>query len=207
MSIPKIIYRNTSTEFAQKFLEEGEVLFRPLSYYAAIEDTTRQDSGEGSVSRKFYSGKLTLIQPDIMGKLQSLDIKEATLNFLIESPDDVYVACFSICRQPKFGKVTVVIEDASLFVRMIAGLLQAVGIKLFADNVQYYDQETVDLEFAMKKLGFMKSSAFSEEQEYRLAFRLPPRHEYRSNLDPEPIQRRYLIVGVRDLSHIIRLET
>lgn len=206
MEFPESIYRNISKEFALLFLEKGEILFRPLAFYRAMEDPKRRDPNEGSVEAKFYHGTAKLIGKGATEESRPIVITEGTLNLTLEAPDQIYVACFSTREQKKFGEATIVIRDTNTFLRTITGFLEAIKLQMFAGTVEYYDRENVDLIGSQTKLGFMKSNDFSDEQEFRLAFRLPADHQFKSRLEQLSINERMLIFGVGDLSHVAKIE-
>ena len=183
MAIPSKLYRNIPFEYVKLFVEEGEVMFRPLSYYRSIEDPLRRDEDEGVVRRNFYSGSVEFVDKHAASGKHTLQITRATINLSTHKSEEIYVSCFSICPRSEPRGVTVEVFEPRQFLVKLKSFLTVVGITLFWGAIEYYDAENVEIESAWEKAGFMKSKSFEEEREFRLAFILDDDNSYRPQLD------------------------
>jgi hypothetical protein len=207
MVIPSKLYRNIPVEYIKLFVEEGEVMFRPLSYYRSIEDPLRRDENEGIVRRNFYSGSVEFVDERAAIGKHTLQITRATLNLWTHRADEIYVSCFSTCPRSEPSGVTAEVFEPRLFLTKLKSFLKAVGITLFWGPIEYYDAENVEIDSAWEKARFMKSKSFEEEKEFRLAFVLEEDHRYRSQLDKLSMAQRMLKFQTKSLAEHVRLFT
>jgi hypothetical protein len=93
--IPKALFRNTELQYANSFVEEGELLFRPLSYFRAAEGASK-DEHEGHILRDLSGAKIQMQDPVSM-QWQEIDFQNGNFIHKLdeESSDRLLVKCFS----------------------------------------------------------------------------------------------------------------
>jgi hypothetical protein len=206
MGIPAVLCRNTQLAFAKTAVEEGEIIFRPLSFYQGIEDEIRRDLGEGAVNRSIEGWHIELIDEISGAGTHRLQVTTGTLRVHLNSSDRIFISCFSLAPQPKFGDTTIEISDARLFLRTLKAFLKAVQIEMLCGLVEYYDQKSVDLEYAQKRPGLMKDRAFSDEIEFRILIVLSEDHQFWTKLREWPLPHRVLKFQSKSLAKFLSLQ-
>jgi hypothetical protein len=173
-----ILFKFGAAEHLRAFREEGVMHMRTLSYFADLEtNESRKDRLEGSAS--MYQpkdvGDFTIEHP-LIGK-HTVDPKELSgpvvLKMTREAGRNVF--CMFAITEPQegpllhsenlnFGDSFVLILNRPEFfdrIRKTAGLI---GLKVRADLVKYFDEDT----YSGKTGVFWKSSRYSHQREYRI---------------------------------------
>lgn len=145
-TLPQKLYRNTEPKYANAFVEEGEILFRPLTFYRNIEDPTRRDENDGVWVKDGPVKKLTLTFNDLpVGRaLKGIPIRpEVIRNVLITVPTpnsgSRLISCFATDRQESFGTGAIEIFDVSGFVECVFAKVKEDHLELNWGLVEYYD--------------------------------------------------------------------
>ncbi len=204
MGFPVKLYRSIELKYARSFVEEGEVMFRPLSYYREIEDDQRRDSKEGIVTRKFTHGTIEIADATWDSGKRLIPITKANIDLTTDNAGQIYASCFSILPKTKSSDALVEVSNPEYFVASLSGMMKELDIVLKWGLIEYYDDQSVDLTSAEQKIGFMKSTYFSEEKEFRLAFLLHDNNTLKSELEKLPMKERYMTFSSKSFAKYTR---
>jgi hypothetical protein len=173
-----ILFKFGTADHLRAFREEGVMHMRTLSYFADQEtNISRSDRLEGSSS--MYQpkdvGDFTVEHP-LIGK-HSVDPKELAgpIVFKLNREAEQNVFCmFAITEQQEgpllhtenlnFGDSFVLILNTTAFFDRIRKAAALMGLKVRADLVKYFDEET----YSGKTGVFWKSSRYTHQREYRI---------------------------------------
>jgi hypothetical protein len=205
MGIPLKLFRSTNFKYAKVLVEEGEILFRPLSYYRSIEDAKRQDSSEGIFTREFDKGTIEIVDEATQSIKRKIPLLKASIDFTTSRAGEIFVLCFSLDPNVNFGDARVEVFDPLLFLASLKGFLKKAGIELYCGPVEYYDRKNIDISYAWKKIGFLKSNIFKNEAEFRLAFLLNEDHEFNSRILTTSLKERYFTFSSTDFAKYIKI--
>jgi hypothetical protein len=174
LELPSFLYRSGEAKHMKSFLEEGEILFRPLTYYRNAEDGSRRDELEGKWQKTAPLNRviLTFRSPEgNFGPFKHQLTGDPTLTVSVPSPDLVFVSCFTTDSSVCFGESKVKIHDVPNFLSRICNdpLLKSLGIK--HDFIRYYSNESTMP--TQSELWRQKRLEFSNQQEFRLTFTVP----------------------------------
>lgn len=171
----KPLVRYFSQDNARKFLDDGEVLFRTLSYFRDYEDEgVRSDPFEGTLAYRPMDG--------LRGKLVKTG-EEVDLPYTLESTareDEIFVYCMSTevnrAIGQRFGaQVALEITKPHEFlarVRSALAMRRRLRVeKLVHQEVRYYEQhEPPIIDWALpERIAVRKPASFAWQKEYRLA--------------------------------------
>jgi hypothetical protein len=156
----------------RRFAEEGEILFRPLSYYRALEGP-KADAYEGTF---FLGGKAVKVSMSEVGGSSWTDIDEVVSikwGLSHEQAKLVLVSCYSRrqLNDNRHGDATVVIEDVPKFIEIIDDYMGRYQQVLSCGNVRYYDGTSASqfpTSIALSWLSKRATPEFVEEWEFRL---------------------------------------
>jgi hypothetical protein len=181
---PKLFRCFAEEKHARAFVDVGYLRFRPVTYFASLEDAIRADSSEGKAHLQ-VPGDVTTVRFDDKGNVVGVTEEPGYINFQSEFINPVFVYCFSyppggdITLLPaKFGRFVVQVDEPlqlarDLTVRMTEdGVLRRTPV-VECHRVVYNKGEKsqqVEDHFQRTRLNFMqKPSSFADEYEYRLA--------------------------------------
>lgn len=172
------LVRYFSEENARKFLDQGEVLFRALSYFRDYEDDgVRSDEFEGTLVHLPKEGlRVTLVASG----------QEVDLPYSLESTareDDIFVYCMSTEVNKDIGQrfkadVAIEITKPQVFLSRVRSALalrrRIRADKLMHQEVRYYERhEPPIVDWALpERIAMRKPASFSWQKEYRLALPL-----------------------------------
>ncbi len=169
------LVRYFSAENARKFLDQGEVLFRALSYFRDYEDDgVRSDEFEGTLVHLPKEG----LRATMVASGEGVD-----LPYTLESTaseDDIFVYCMSTEVNADIGQrfkadVAVEITKPQVFLSRVRSALalrrRIKADKLLHQEVRYYEQhEPPIVDWALpERIAMRKPASFSWQKEYRLA--------------------------------------
>jgi hypothetical protein len=177
--LPKVLFRNTELEYAKAFVEEGEIMFRSLSFYRYIEDPARRDENDGVWIKNgpVKSAKLTFIKLPVEHEPRGVpidlqDIGDVKISVGDPEPVSRVISSYSIERQLQFGSATVEIFDVASFLSKVENALRNDRLDLSFGHVEYYNFDSHLPEPC--RLWLQKDAAkFSCEKEYRLGYSIP----------------------------------
>ena len=172
-----MLYRYLKHEYANKLVNNGEVLFRTLSYYRDLYDDkgVRSDPNEGALVHRPKGGlKIKLKETG-----QELAM-EQSLRFDAHY-NDIFVYCMSTEQNDSMstgfdGTVCVEIFDVPRFLARIRSALtlrRRVRVaQLIAKPVTYHEEhEEVGINWAFPdRVAFRKPMSFKWQNEFRIAF-------------------------------------
>jgi hypothetical protein len=211
-TIPDILYRKMRPDYANNFVNNGEILFRPLTYYRKLEGL-KGDSMEGRnvildtplhVEFKGNNGSWSRIQ--INGGGSKFEVG-------LSRPECCFISCYSMSNIKKYqyDDVTVEIFDTQKY---ISDLEVKLGFKnraseckidLLYEKVQYYDKVAPQNIEAWK----WKRECYADECEFRLVFFFEERH---MRCFTEPVDGAYnsipedeIRLEVGSLTHLARI--
>lgn len=169
------LVRYFSEENARRFLDQGEVLFRALSYFRDYEDDgVRSDEFEGTLVHLPKKG----LCATIVASGQQVD-----LPYTFESTareDDIFVYCMSTEVNKNIGQrfeadVAIEITKPQVFLSRVRSALalrrRLSADKLMHQEVCYYERhEPPNVDWALpEQIVMRKPAPFSWQKEYRLA--------------------------------------
>lgn len=165
-----MICRYLPEQYALDLVNKGELLFRPLSYYRAVEDPVRGDKNEGVCSMEIKETHSFSLK--INGS-HEMPIEMEQLNKCVINTDDIFISCFSL-GENLYNKFTesckVTIIDFDAFLKRLKESLKFIpNSGLFHREVTYKNRLTSD-EAEDAEVSFIKGLRFKDEQEYRFAF-------------------------------------
>ncbi len=178
-SLPHRLYRSDVEDtYLRKFVEEGEIFFRPLTHFRTVEDPVRRDENEG-VYEKNAAGLKLEIDFHGSGKFaHAVNMDHGAMKWSTKHADQIHIYCFSLCPQPSFGSSTLKVFD-------VPGLLTHMGACLASSNfevrhgpVNYYDDTLPPSGGLPDNVWLEKRKKYSHEQEYRIAFFVKRRELY-----------------------------
>ncbi len=168
MDVPVRLYRVGELVHLQRFIEEGEILFRPLSYYRKIEDSTRHDEFDGLHAFNVDGGKLSLINP-VTGLTEGNWDLVGHSTYGDHAGNNVFVCCFSTA-QISFEKPNLEIFDVAGLMNALEPLISERNLQPIAGRVRYYN-ESLPLESFDEGMSWLKKrQSFSREREFRIGF-------------------------------------
>ena len=170
MGVPNLLYRNTSLEHARAFVEEGEILFRPLTFFRNIEDATRADAMEAKFSKSAAGLHLSVDLVDDGNFVPFVTLDSGVISFEVNNADQIHVACLSLRPQPKFGDSTIEIFKPAEFLERLSVALDSANALLRYGSVQYYDESAKLSGPPGRHLWLMKRKSYESEAEFRLSF-------------------------------------
>lgn len=169
------LVRYFSEEYGRRFIQDGEVLFRALSYFRDYEDEeVRSDE---------YEGTLVHLPKDGLRIKLTESEQEVSLPYTFESTvkvDEIFVYCMSTEVNPEIGarfKAQVAIEITKPHV-FLSKLRSALALrkrirseKLLSHPVRYYEvHEPPIVDWALpERIAMRKPATFSWQKEHRLA--------------------------------------
>ena len=169
------LVRYFSEEYGRRFVQDGEVLFRALSYFRDYEDEgVRSDGLEGTL--------VHLPKDGLRAKLTETG-QEVALPYTFESTakeDDIFVYCMSTELDSEIGRrfkaqVAVEITKPHLFLSKLRSALalrrRIRSEKLISQPVRYYEQhEPPVVDWALpERIAMRKPATFVWQKEHRLA--------------------------------------
>jgi hypothetical protein len=178
-SVPVTLYKYLTHQYAEAFVQRGEVLFRSILYFLACEDA-RRDELEGTHQYARVGG---------------IEVTNHTLGFTrvppgfsmrstVKHPDQVFVFCASHALKPELAEkfssdACVEIADAAkLAARVKTAVRKNPRVKMptfRAGTVSYYDTaQPPNPTWALPDeiIRNKRRQLFGDEEEYRLAFSL-----------------------------------
>jgi hypothetical protein len=169
------IFRYLSPEYAEAFVQKGEVLFRALSYFRDYEDEgVRADEFEGTLVHRPEDGlKIRLAKTG----------EEVSVPYTFESTareDDIFVCCMSMeCSQLLASRFKVaacveILEPSKFLFHLRTALARRPRVRekqLVHDVVKYYElHEPPIVDWALpERIALRKPKAFTWQREYRFA--------------------------------------
>ena len=169
------LVRYFSEENARRFLDQGEVLFRALSYFRDYEDDgVRSDEFEGTLVHLPKEGlHATMVASG----------QEVNLPYTLESTaseDDIFVYCMSTEVSEDIGQrfnanVAIEVTKPQVFLSRVRSALalrrRIRADKLMHQEVRYYERhEPPIVDWALpERIAMRKPASFSWQKEYRLA--------------------------------------
>jgi hypothetical protein len=172
--VPTLV-RYFSEENARKFLDQGEVLFRALSYFRDYEDDgVRSDEFEGTLVHLPKEG----LRATMVASGQEVDLPYSLESTARE--DDIFVYCMSTEVNKDIGQrfkadVAIEITKPQVFLSRVRSAL-ALRRRIRADRlmhqeVRYYERhEPPIVDWALpERIAMRKPASFSWQKEYRLA--------------------------------------
>ncbi len=169
------LYKYLPSQYVPAFIQQGAILFRPLSYYRDYEDSIRGDEYEGTrVHRPNEGLEITLTKNN--EKILLPHTFESSAN-----EDDIFIFClstqFSLDLAKQFNSdVCIEIYNPSRFLSELrAALIRRPSIKdkkLIHGQVNYYSREDpATIDWALpEKIAMSKLQSFQSQQEYRIGF-------------------------------------
>ncbi len=169
------IYKYLATEYAERLVNKGEMLFRSLSYFRDLEDGgVRQDEFEGTLRHRPKGG---LIITKENGEQVSLPHRFESM----AKEESIFVYCFSTELDPSLARTfgadaCVEIADPIKLLAKVKSAIRlrsAVKEKLVpAGLVRYYeDHDPPIVDWALpEKIAMAKRARYSSQHEYRIAF-------------------------------------
>jgi hypothetical protein len=169
------IYKYLATEYAERLVNRGEMLFRSLSYFRDLEDGgVRQDEFEGTLRHRPKGGlvitKESGEQVTLPHRFESIAKEEA-----------IFVYCFSTELDPSlaqaFGADACV--EISNPIKLLSKVKSAIRLRsavkeklVPAGLVRYYeDHDPPIVDWALpEKIAMAKRAGYSSQHEYRIAF-------------------------------------
>lgn len=170
---PGVLYRTTERHYADLFVEQGEIYFRPLTIYRAIEGS-KQDEYEGSILAKPSRTIVELWDEVTRSYVAPLETSKATIVRSLCFPDEYYVTCFSHVSLVQHGSTTIEIFNAQEFAsKLRISLSEQLGVELVFGDIVYYDPlQYIPEPHDAQAIAFFKRTIFRDEREYRLMFHL-----------------------------------
>lgn len=181
---PKLFRGFSDEQYAREFVDEGKLRFRPVSYFAALEDVVRGDSSEGQAHLR-VAGDVTKVHLGSDGTVVGVKEEPGFIDFRSEFVNPVFVYCFSyppggdvMLLPKKFGRFVVQIDNPLQLARDVTvqmtkdGLLR--GTPVVECHRVIYNKgeksEQIADHFQRTRLNFMqKPRSFADEYEYRFA--------------------------------------
>lgn len=181
---PRLYRAFAEKQWAEAFVNEGRLRFRPVQYFAHLEDSVRADNSEGK-AHLLVPGDVTKVHLDLNGNIVRVTSEPGYINYSGEFVNPVFICCFSyppdddLALLPrKFGDFVVRIADPRQLARDVTERMTADGILRGTSVVECYPvsynkgekaSEEPD-NFTRTRLMFcQKSRTFSSEYEWRLA--------------------------------------
>lgn len=172
-----LLYKYLPLQWAERFVSDGEVLFRSLSYFRAVEHAARGDEAEGV--------HLDAPNHDVL-LTTNTGIRVAGRYRYLRSVDQERVFAFccstvfdhSLFRAFEADACVVIHDPAPFFIKLRAAVARAqVAVKpgLRHAAVSYYrpeDKAVLDVTVP-QNLPFLKRQEFSDQREYRAVYALP----------------------------------
>jgi hypothetical protein len=178
MEVPKVLYRNTDQKFAKAFVEEGEIMFRSLTYYRSVEDSIRRDDTDGVWIKCAPAKSVTYTRDDLPDgdPLNGVSIKhKAVGNVKITVPapksELMVISCFSTVQQENFGCGKIEIFNICGFIECVKAALSEAKLPLKYGAVEYCDSDSRLP--GQNDLWRQKENKFSLQKEFRLGILLP----------------------------------
>lgn len=169
------LFRYLSPQYAEAFVNNGEMLFRALSYYRDYEDDgVRADEYEGTLVHLPKQGlKARLVETGV----------EVPLNYTFESSvreDEIFVYCMStecsalLASRFKAESCVEIFDLPRFFFHLRAALAKCPEVQekqLVYDKVKYYEpHEPPIVDWALpERIALRKPKKFDWQHEYRFA--------------------------------------
>jgi hypothetical protein len=174
-SLPGRLFRSGEELHIKSFLEEGEIRFRPLSFYRSLEDETRRDEFEGAITLVIDSAKIEIQDEQSGNWVHPIDVMSGRMTQSLKELDELHVCCFSkassTMAQSKFGISTVEVFDVPNFLLRLEHGLQQIEAELYYGSVKYYD-DRLPIDFpGSGALWLYKRVSFAGESEFRVCLR------------------------------------
>jgi hypothetical protein len=170
------LYKYLPAKYVERFIREGAILFRPLSYFRDYEDAqVRGDEHEGTRLHRPINGlETTLVETQ--QKIVLPHSFESTAN-----EDDIFVFCASTILSAELATqfnadACIEVTNLGTFVGGIrSALLRRPSIKnktLVHGQVKYYSPEEPPIvDWALpEKIAMSKLNTYTHQQEYRFTF-------------------------------------
>jgi hypothetical protein len=179
-NLPEKLYRSDKTDvYLRRFRSEGEIFFRPLTYFRSIEDSERRDDHEGKLILNIAGSKGYFNSDGRSDESSIINFIDASMTVQTNSPDHIHICCFSLARKEKFGNVTLEIFDVKGFLAKLEAALNSLKLELQHDRVNYYDPTSKPNSEFPERLWFHKRKfPYADEEEYRVSFRAKRRELY-----------------------------
>ena len=113
--LPEKLYRSGKPEYMKRLVEEGEIVFRPLSYYRSLEGI-KGDSYEGRIQFKGAGIKFEVGDVDGTNFQELESVSEMNFGLTKRDNQSVCVSCFSRESLTKHGSATVEVSNLEGFV-------------------------------------------------------------------------------------------
>lgn len=172
-TFPSILYRNTEQQHADAFVQEGELLFRPLTHYRSIEGH-KKDEYEGQLLTEPNRLVIRIWDEELQEYVAPMEMFNPKFVHKLISADDYFISCFALAPQPQHGPATIEFFDVHGFfsgLRLV--FAEQLGVELKFGQVNYYDPiEQASHPEIPTELAFYKRCCFQDEQEFRFVFRL-----------------------------------
>jgi hypothetical protein len=179
-SLPQRLYRSDVEDtYLRKFVEEGEIFFRPLTHFRSVEDQVRRDEKEGAYAQNAAGVKLEF---DFEGNgefAHGLNLEHGAFELSVEQPDHIHIYCFSLTPQTSFGPATMEVFDVAGLLNQISATLAFFKLDLKHGPVTYYDPTSPLGGKLPDDVWLQKRTKYNTEEEYRIAFRVKRPEFYR----------------------------
>lgn len=174
-SLPNL-FKYMPEKYLDHFLNNGELLFRSLSYFQDYEDTTRGDEFEGVKLYKPASG----LEVTITETSEKILLSDATFKSHVNS-DDIFIFCASTLLSEELAvdfKSNVCVEIVNT-TKFISGIRDALAIRpsiknkrLIFGEVNYYSIKNPPvIDWALpEKITLSKLDYYQKQCEYRFSF-------------------------------------
>jgi hypothetical protein len=169
MEVPKVFFRNIEQQYAVAFVEEGEILFRPLSYYRKREDE-KGDAFEGKILANGPGIKAEISSIDCTEKIGPIEILNLSLTLSETDSNNICVSCYSKIKNTRHLGSTIEIFDVPKFLAIVDAYLAKFSSELSYGHVYYYDsiQAPEFVENPRRWLYKRNLAEFVAEAEFRL---------------------------------------
>jgi hypothetical protein len=186
MAVPKTLYRNSEKKYAEAFVEEGEILFRPLSYFRVLEDVARADPMEAKFTGS-ASGACISVDINEDGKhIPFFTLNTGHVTLESKQADQIHVSCFSLQPQMKFGDSTIEIFEPAEFLDQLSVAFSDANTTLRFGSVSYYDSADKFRGLPETQIWLLKRKQYEAEAEFRISIFVNDRAEmYRRNFTTE----------------------
>lgn len=179
--LPPALFRRTETRFAEEFIRNGCLPFRPLTYFWGSEGRPSpwRDSREGRPIYNLPAGSSFELQDPVTDEsIFSGTLTAFKVDRGIKLPHWWQVFCTSTNKETlphNFGPSLLTISNPREFVRRAEAALSRLSLHLQHDRVCYYkDDDRVILDTSAEELWKLKNESFSAEAEYRFCVTFRP---------------------------------
>jgi hypothetical protein len=169
-ALPQSIYRSGAYPHMRNFVEEGEIMFRPLSYYRRIEDQNRRDELEGKLQSSAAGMSFEIDWTGDGNFVPAMTLDSGSITFADNRADGLFISCLSLDSKTTFGPSKLEIFDVGGFLKHLKSLLSQSGLELDHGPIDYYDPKEPPKAGLPSELWRKKRTIFEPEQEFRITF-------------------------------------